>query len=98
MRGDQLARQWRVIRAIEASPGGLTVAEIAKREETGIPGIYFDLEVLLAVCFHTSTNCSNSWNFRDLKKFKCLTSPSLAKSLQFKVLVPSRGERSLTMN
>lgn len=30
MRGDQLARQWRVIRAIEASPVGLTVAEIAK--------------------------------------------------------------------
>ena len=41
MRGDQLARQWRVIRAIEASPGGLTVAEIAGREETGprtLPG------------------------------------------------------------
>jgi hypothetical protein len=29
MRGDQLARQWRVIRAIEASPNGLTMAEIA---------------------------------------------------------------------
>jgi len=29
MRGDQLARQWRVIRAIEASPNGLTAAEIA---------------------------------------------------------------------
>ena len=28
MRGDQLARQWRVIRAIEASPNGLTAAEI----------------------------------------------------------------------
>ena len=34
MRGDQLARQWRIIRAIEASPGGLTVTEIANREET----------------------------------------------------------------
>jgi len=29
MRGDQLARQWRVIRAIEARPDGLTLAEIA---------------------------------------------------------------------
>ena len=29
MRGDQLSRQWRVIRAMEASPNGLTVAEIA---------------------------------------------------------------------
>jgi hypothetical protein len=36
MRGDQLARQWRTIRAIEASPKGLTVSEIAKRGETGI--------------------------------------------------------------
>jgi hypothetical protein len=44
MRGDQLARQWRVIRAIEASPNGLTVAEIAQREETGIRTIYRDLE------------------------------------------------------
>ncbi len=29
MRGDQLARQWRVILAIEASPNGLTVAEVS---------------------------------------------------------------------
>jgi len=46
MRGDQLARQWRIIRAIEASPNGLTVAEIAKREETGIRTSYRDLEAL----------------------------------------------------
>jgi len=51
MRGDQLARQWRVIRAIEASPNGLTVAEIAKREETGIRSIYRDLEPLQAAGF-----------------------------------------------
>ena len=29
MRGDQSARQWRVTRAIEARPNGLTLAEIA---------------------------------------------------------------------
>ena len=29
MRGDQLVRIWRVMRAIEASPNGLTVTEIA---------------------------------------------------------------------
>jgi hypothetical protein len=46
MRGDQLARQWRVIRAIEATPNGLTVAEIAQREETGIRTIYRELEAL----------------------------------------------------
>jgi predicted DNA-binding transcriptional regulator YafY len=50
MRGDQLARQWRVIRAIEASSNGLTVAEIAKREETGIRTIYRDLEALRNQC------------------------------------------------
>jgi hypothetical protein len=32
MRGDELARQWRVMRAIEASPNGLPVAEIAVYE------------------------------------------------------------------
>jgi len=35
MPGDPLARQWRVIRAIEASLNGLTFSEIAKRGETG---------------------------------------------------------------
>ncbi len=45
MRGDQLARQWRIIRAIEASPQGLTVAEIAQREETGKGALYHELEV-----------------------------------------------------
>ena len=47
MRGDQLVRR-RVIRAIESSPNGLTVAEIAKREGTGIRTIYRDLESLQA--------------------------------------------------
>ena len=51
MRGDQLAGQWRVVRAIEASPNGLTVADIAKREETGTRTIYRDLEALLATGF-----------------------------------------------
>ncbi len=45
MRGDQLARQWRSIRVIEASPNGLTVAEITKREGTGIRTTYRDLRV-----------------------------------------------------
>ncbi len=51
MQGDQLSRQWRIIRAIEASPGGLTVTEIAEREETGIRTIYWDLEALQAAGF-----------------------------------------------
>jgi predicted DNA-binding transcriptional regulator YafY len=51
MRGDQLARQWRIIRGIEASSSGLTVAEIAKREETGLRSIYRDLEALQSAGF-----------------------------------------------
>ena len=46
MRGDQLAFQFRIIRKIEAGPNGLNAAEIAEREETGIPTIYRDLEAL----------------------------------------------------
>ena len=48
MLGILLARQWRTIWAIKASPNGLTIAEIAKREETGIRTIYRDLEALQA--------------------------------------------------
>jgi len=73
MRGDQLARQWRIIRAIEASPNGLTVAEIAQREETGIRTIYRDLEALQAAGFPLYTervNGANRWAFVDTFKFK----------------------------
>jgi predicted DNA-binding transcriptional regulator YafY len=73
MRGDQLARQWRVIRAIEASPNGLTVAEIANREETGIRTIYRDLEALQSAGFPLYTEKveqANRWTFIDTYKFK----------------------------
>jgi predicted DNA-binding transcriptional regulator YafY len=73
MRGDQLARQWRIIRAIEANPDGLTVAEVARREETGIRTIYRDLEVLQAAGFFLYTERverSNRWDFLDTFKFK----------------------------
>jgi len=73
MRGDQLARQWRIIRAIEASLNGLTVAEIARREETGIRTIYRDLEALQAAGFPLYTekvNKTNRWAFIDTYKFK----------------------------
>ena len=46
MRGDQLYRQCRTIRDVNASHSGLTLAEIAKREEAGIQAIYRDLETL----------------------------------------------------
>ena len=73
MRGYQLARQWPVGRAIEASPNGLTVAELAKQEETGLGTIYQDLEDLQADSFSLyieRVNRSNRWAFRDIFKFK----------------------------
>jgi predicted DNA-binding transcriptional regulator YafY len=48
MRCDQQSRQWRVIRAIAASPNGLTMTGIAKREENGIRTIHRDPEALQA--------------------------------------------------
>jgi len=73
MRGDQLARQWRVIRSIEASTNGLTVAEIANRQETGIRTIYRDLEALQSAGFPLYTekvDKANRWAFVDTYKFK----------------------------
>ncbi len=76
MRGDQLARQWRIARAIEATHGGLTVAEIAEREETGLRTIYRDLEALQAAGFPLYTekiDRANRWAFIDTYKFKIPT-------------------------
>ena len=73
MRGDQLTRQWRTIRAIGTAPSGLTVTEIAQREETGIRTIYRDLEALQAAGFSQYTERvekANRWAFIDTFKFK----------------------------
>ena len=83
MRGDHLSRQWRVIRAIEASPKGLTVAEIAKEEKTGIRTIYRDLEALQAAGFPLCTERAdrfNRWAFIDTFKFK-IPPPFILKEL-----------------
>lgn len=71
MRGDQLARQWGIIGAIEASPNGLK--EIAQREETGIRTIYRDLETLQAagfILYIERVEKANRWAFIDTFKFK----------------------------
>ena len=73
MQGDQLSRQWRAIRAIEARLNGLTVAGIAKREETGIRTICRYLEALQAGSFPLYTERAdkvNHWAFIDTFKFK----------------------------
>jgi len=74
MRGDQLARPWGIIRAIEASPpNGVTVTEIAQREETGIRTIYLDLEAIQAAGFYLCTKKKEGTNrcaFIDTSKFR----------------------------
>jgi predicted DNA-binding transcriptional regulator YafY len=86
MRGDQLARQWRVIRAIEASPNGLTVAEIAQREETGIHTIYRDLEALQEAGFSLYTEKverGTRLTFNETFRFKFHPSFSLTELRSF---------------
>jgi predicted DNA-binding transcriptional regulator YafY len=96
MRGDQLARQWRVIRAVEASPNGLTVAEIAKREETGIRTIYRDLEALQLTC-HAKAQSTPREIFRLLLSFlKIFLTPSqsIRKTIkEFSAIPPLRSLR-----
>ena len=73
MRGDQQSRQWRVIRAIDASPNGLTVTGITKPEETGIRTTCRDLEAIQAKGFPPYTKRverSNRSAFKDLFKFQ----------------------------
>ena len=73
MRGDQLIRQWRIIRKIKANPNGLTVTEIARWEETGIRLIYRDWEALQAAGFPLYTERAaqtNRWAFIDTFKFE----------------------------
>ncbi len=39
MRGDQLSRQWRILRQIETHRNGLTAAEIAKINQVSLRGL-----------------------------------------------------------
>jgi predicted DNA-binding transcriptional regulator YafY len=73
MRGLQLSRQWRVIRAIEAGPNGLTVTGIDKREETGTHKIHRDPEALQATgspLYTERVERPTSPAFKDIFKFQ----------------------------
>lgn len=76
MRGDQLARQWRIVRAIEATSSGLTVAELAKREGIGVRTIYRDLIALQQAGFplySARIERAQRWAFVDTYKFRIPT-------------------------
>jgi predicted DNA-binding transcriptional regulator YafY len=46
MRGDQLARQWRILPAIESKKHGTTVAELASQEDCSSCTIWRDLATI----------------------------------------------------
>ena len=51
MRGDQLARQWRILRTIESSKQGVTVAQFAEEEDCHPRTIWRDLAAIQAAGF-----------------------------------------------
>ncbi len=58
MRGDQLARQWRLLKRIEAGRRGVTVARLAEYEEITLRTAYRDLESLQEAGFPLYTEKS----------------------------------------
>ncbi|MBN1843813.1 MAG: HTH domain-containing protein [Deltaproteobacteria bacterium] len=48
MRGDQLARQWRILRTIESRSHGITVAELGEQEGCHTRTIWRDLVAIQA--------------------------------------------------
>jgi hypothetical protein len=62
MRGDRFARQWRIIRAVEASPDELTVPEIAQSEEIWFHTISRDRAVRQVAGFAPYTGRANRSN------------------------------------
>ena len=61
MRGDQLSRQWRILRTIESKKHGTTVAELAAQEDCSSRTIWRDLAAVqkaqLPLLFQFLTHC-----------------------------------------
>ncbi|MFH2130198.1 MAG: WYL domain-containing transcriptional regulator [bacterium] len=73
MRGEQLARQWRILRHIEGARHGLTVAEIADLEGIAPRTAYRDVEALEQAgfpLFAERVEGTNRWAFVDTYKFQ----------------------------
>ena len=73
MRGDQLSRQWRILRQIEVSKNGLTAAEIAERGGVSPRTAYRDLDDLQLAgfpLFAEKSEKGNRWKFVDTYKLK----------------------------
>lgn len=73
MRGDQLARQWRVLRMIESQKQGVTVAELAQQEDCHPRTIWRDLRAIQAAGFplYSDRDCQESrWGFVEGYRFQ----------------------------
>ena len=71
MRGDQLSRQWRILRQIEVSKNGMTAAKIAKIGGSSLRTAYRDLSDLQLAGFPLYTekgDKGNRWKFVDTYK------------------------------
>ncbi len=73
MRGDQLSRQWRILRRLEVSKHGLTAAEVAEEGDVSLRTAYRDMDDLQLAGFPIYTEKEGKttrWRFIDDYKFK----------------------------
>jgi len=73
MRGDQLARQWRILRTIASGNQGATVAELAEQEDCHPRTIWRDLAAIQAAGFPLCSGKDghkDRWSFLEGYKFQ----------------------------
>ncbi len=98
MRGDQLARKWRIIRAVKTSSRWLTVIGIAQRDETGKRTIYPDLEAFQTAVFPLfphKVERATRWAFIDTFKFKFFPLFSSIKLRSLSIVTSCKEEPKL---
>jgi len=76
MRGDQLSRQWRILRQIEVSRNGLTAAEIAELGDISLRTAYRDLDDLQQAGFPLYAEAGeNGRRWKMVETYKLKTPP-----------------------
>ncbi len=73
MRGDQLSRQWRILRRLEVSKNGLKAAEVADEGDVSLRTAYRDMDDLQLAGFPIYTEKEGKttrWRFIEDYKFK----------------------------
>jgi predicted DNA-binding transcriptional regulator YafY len=84
MRGDFLARQWRLIKAIAASNQGMSAAQLAEQEKVELRTVYRDLQTLQDAgfpLFGKRDGRSTKWSIVDPVKGKGMPAPFTAGEL-----------------